>query len=289
MLIQIRDLTYIYAPHTPLQRVALQGVSLEIPPGERLGVLGPTGSGKSSLAQLIAGLLRPTAGAVLLDNIAAHLASVQAAERRRRIGLAFQYPESQFFAPTVLREVAFGPRNFGLPDTVIAERVHWALQMVGLDAGQIGERSPFTLSGGEMRRVALASVLAMQPEVLILDEPFAGLDPRGRQELLQRLLAWHAETDNATLIVISHDQDHLVSLVERVIVVANGQIVLDGPTRYVLSDMERLNSLGLDVPQPVAVLHQLHAAHWAVRTDLLSPAEAAAEIARAYALRRRQG
>jgi energy-coupling factor transport system ATP-binding protein len=191
MLVRVQDLYHTYAQGTPVQRAALRGVSLEFGPGERVGILGPTGSGKSTLVQHLAGLLAPTAGQVWLDGVAAHKRTAGARAQRRRVGLAFQYPEHQLFEQTVFREVAFGPRNLGLDEAQVTARVRWALTMVGLEPLGMEQRVPFTLSGGEMRRVALASILAMHPDVLILDEPTAGLDPRGRRELLDRIRGWH--------------------------------------------------------------------------------------------------
>lgn len=279
MLIRIEGLVHTYSPGTPMERTALRGVSLEIGAGERVGILGPTGSGKSTLVQHLAGLLTPTAGRVLLDGVAAHKRTVEARARRRRVGLAFQYPEAQIFEQTVFREVAFGPRNLGLDEAEIAARVHWALEMVELDP-VMEERVPFTLSGGEMRRVALASILAMRPEVLILDEPTAGLDPRGRRELLARVRLWQAES-GLTLIIVSHNLDELARVVERALVLGGGEVIADGPVRPVLSDGRLLRAAGLDVPQPVALLQALQKAGWEVRTDRLLPEEAAAEIVQA--------
>lgn len=280
MLIQVENLSHTYSPGTPLARAALHDVSLEIAPGERVGLVGRTGSGKSTLVQLVAGLLTPTAGQVLLDGIPAHERSAAARAARRRIGLAFQYPEDQIFEQTVAREIAFGPRNLGLGKDEIGVRVRWALEMVGLDAAMEG-RSPFTLSGGETRRVALASILALRPEVLILDEPTAGMDPRGRREMLARVRAWQMETD-ATLILISHDLEELARVVERAVVLDQGRVTADGPARQVLSDSTALAAAGLDVPQPVALLRALRESGWDVRTDRLLPEEAIEEIANAY-------
>jgi energy-coupling factor transport system ATP-binding protein len=253
-------------------------VSLEIAPGERVGLVGRTGSGKSTLVQHLAGLLRPTSGRVLLDGVAAHARS--SAAQRRKLALAFQYPEHQLFESTVSREVAFGPRNLGLGKDEIAARVGWALEMVGLDVEVMGTRVPFTLSGGEMRRVALAGVLAMRPEVLILDEPTAGLDPQGRRELLGRVVRWQEEIGLA-LVIVSHDLGELARVVERVVLLDDGQVAADGPVRRVLSDGDLLRAAGLDVPQPVALLQMLREAGWDVRVDRLLPQEAVTEIVRA--------
>jgi energy-coupling factor transport system ATP-binding protein len=279
VLIRVENLSHTYIPGTPLARAALRGVSLEITPGERVGLAGRTGSGKSTLVQHIAGLLAPTTGRVLLDGTPAHARTAQARAARRRIGLAFQHPEDQIFEQTVFREIAFGPRNLGLDKAEIAARVEWAINMVGLPSAMTS-RSPFTLSGGETRRVALASILAMRPEVLILDEPTAGLDPRGRRELIAHLRDWQCET-GSTLLMVSHSPDELARVVERVIVLEEGQLAADGCASDVLSNVALMSAAGLDAPQPVLLLCALHQSGWAVRTNLLLPEEALDEIIRA--------
>lgn len=280
MLIRVQGLTHRYAPGTPLERAALHGVDLEIRPGERVGVLGPTGSGKSTLAQLIAGLLRPTEGRVLLDGIAAHIRGAEARTRRRQVGMAFQYPEHQIFERTVFREVAFGLRKLGMRDCELDERVAWALDVVGLDAGTMAGRIPLTLSGGEMRRLALASILAMKPQVLILDEPTANLDPEGRRDLLDRVVSWREEAAS-TLIVISHDLDALARVADRAVLLTDGRIGADGPVRQVLSDRLLLEGAAFELPPSVALLQALRQAGWDVPCDRLLPEEAAFEIGRA--------
>lgn len=278
MLIRVEGLTHVYAPSTPFERTALRDVNLEIEAGESVGIVGPTGSGKSTLVAHLAGLLTPTAGRVLMDGV-----DISHERPGTRVGLAFQTPEDQIFEQTVFREVAFGPRNLGLTASEIEERVDWALEMVGLDPAVIRDRVPFTLSGGEMRRVALASILAMRPVILILDEPTAGQDPQSRRELLARLRALHAQGDLA-LIVVSHAMEEIARLVERIVVLNEGQLVANAPTRQVLSDAELLRSVGLDVPEPTALMRALHRRGLPVRTDVLSAAEAAAEIARVHLL-----
>jgi energy-coupling factor transport system ATP-binding protein len=312
MLIQVEDLTHIYAPGTPFERVALRQVNLQIGAGERVGILGPTGSGKSTLAQHLAGLLKPTAGRVLLDEVPVHSAP---RDHRLQVGIAFQYPEDQIFQQTVFREVAFGPRNLGLDEAEVTARVHWALEMAGLNPETMGQRMPFTLSGGEMRRVALAGILALRPRVLILDEPTAGQDPQSRRGLLARILAWQQET-GLTLIIISHAPEELVlspstllrtgpaeglgqalrpfdgtqgrlcsgQVVERLVMLKEGQVMADGPTQRILSDEAVLNTIGLDVPEPIRLLRALRQKGKKVRTDLVSTAEAAAEIAHVWGL-----
>ena len=286
MLIRAENLIHTYASGTPLERTALRGISLDVASGERVGIVGATGSGKSTLVRQLAGLLKPSAGQVWLNGVVAHGRTAKARDQRRRVGLAFQYPENQIFEQTVFREVAFGPRNLGLGDEEIVVRVRWALDLVGLElAGGVEERVPFALSGGETRRLALASILAMRPEVLILDEPTAGLDPQGRKMLLARILAWQEGT-NRTLVMVSHNLIELARAVERVVLLKEGRVVVDGPIRRVLSDSELLRSAGLDVPPPVALLLALRKADWDVRTDRLLPEEAACEIAQVRGLPR---
>jgi energy-coupling factor transport system ATP-binding protein len=303
MLIRVEGLTHIYAPHTPLAHIALQGINLQIGPGERVGIMGATGSGKSTLVQHIAGLLRPTRGVVRLDGVVAHGRSAATRATRRRIGLAFQYPEDQIFERTVFREVGFGLRNANVPSENLQIRVYWALELVGLTPESITHRNPLTLSGGEMRRVALASVLSMQPEVLILDEPTAGMDPRGQRDILDRIRSWQVAPPRSmslvepsdrlgwapqerthkprpTLIVVSHNVAAVSRLVDRVILLHDGRLAADGPVSQVLSDVELLAANGLEPPPPIMLLHLLRNAGWHVRTNLLHPEPAAAEIAR---------
>jgi len=288
VLIQVENLTHVYAPGTPFERVALRQVNLQIAAGERVGILGPTGSGKSTLAQHLAGLLKPTVGRVLLDGVSVHsalrLRSGQAPrDHRLQVGIAFQYPEDQIFEQTVFREVAFGPRNLGLDEAEVTARVRWALKMVDLDPETMSQRMPFTLSGGEMRRVALAGILALRPRVLILDEPTAGQDPQSRRGLLARILAWQEET-SLTLIIISHALEELEQGVERLVILKEGQVMADGPTRRVLGDVPLLNAVGLDMPEHVKLLWALRQRGRKVRTDLLSVAETATEIAHVWGL-----
>ena len=287
MLIQVEDLTHVYAPGTPFERVALRQVNLQIAAGERVGVLGPTGSGKSTLAQHLAGLLKPTAGRVLLDGVPVHSAP---RDHRLQVGIAFQYPEDQIFEQTVFREVAFGPRNLGLDEGEVTARVRWALEMVDLNPETMSQRMPFTLSGGEMRRVALAGILVLRPRVLILDEPTAGQDPQSRRGLLAQISAWQEET-GLTLIIISHalEEGSFLQAVERLVMLKEGQVVADGPTRHVLSDRALLNAIGLDVPEHVKLLQALRQRGEKVRTDLVSAAEAATEIAHVWGLRIENG
>ncbi|MGD2103704.1 MAG: energy-coupling factor transporter ATPase [Anaerolineae bacterium] len=281
MLIKVENLSHVYAAGSPLEQRALSNVSLQIAPGERIGVVGRTGSGKSTLMQHLAGLLKPTSGQVLLDGVPAHGRSSAARTRRGRLGIAFQYSEEQIFERTVFREIGFGPRNLGIRGRELSDRVNWALALVGLRPDALSARSPFTLSGGEMRRVALASVLAMRPDVLILDEPTAGLDPQGRGDLLDCVTAWREDSGH-TLIMVSHDLETMPRLVDRVILLSDGKVMSDGPTRSVLGNTDSLEAAGMSPPASVALLQRLHGAGWAVQTDKLGPEEVAKEIAEAH-------
>ncbi len=278
-MIEVRDVHHVYLQGSPLEAAALRGITLTIGQGERIGLIGPTGSGKSTLVQTLNALIRPTRGTVLVDGV--DIFSPQADRRRvrQKVALLFQYAEQQLFEETVLRDVAFGPRNLGLPEDEIASRVRGALLAVGLDPERLGSRSPFTLSGGEMRRVALAGVLAMAPQVLILDEPTAGLDPQSKAEFLQLILTLQGE-QKLTLIVISHSMDEVAQVAERVIVLHEGRVVMDGPTREVFARAEELAHLHLGIPQTAQVLHRLRARGLPVRTDLFTREEARAELLR---------
>jgi len=286
MLIQVQGLSFSYFPGTPLETLALRGINLVLRPGERVGLLGPTGSGKSTLAQLVAGLLQPMHGRVLLDGVTACGRRSDSRSRRMRVGMAFQYPEHQIFEQTVFDEVAYGARRLGVRGAELEARVARALANVGIDLADVTNRSPLSLSGGEMRRIALASILVRQPEVLILDEPTANLDPRGRRDLLARLLSWHSQS-NMTLIAISHSLDDLARIADRVILLVDGMVTADGPTARVLSDPVLLGRAGFQVPKPVALSRALREAGWSIPVDRLLPAEVAAEIARASACRAR--
>lgn len=283
-MIEIRDLHHTYLQGTPLEAEALRGVTLTIPDGDRVAVIGPTGSGKSTLVQTFNGLIRPTGGAVLVGGQDVFAPKTDRRQIRQQVALLFQYAEQQLFEETVTRDVGFGPRNLGLDPEEVTARVEEALRLVGLEPAAFGPRSPFTLSGGEMRRVALAGVLAMRPRVLILDEPTAGLDPQGKADLQRLILDLHGR-GGITLIVISHTMEEVARVAERVIVLAEGCVVMDGPVREIFARAAELEALHLAVPQPTQVLHRLRARGVPVRTDLLTLEEARAEILRALAPR----
>lgn len=281
-LIECIGLTHIYLKGTPLQTVALRDVTLSIGTGEFVGILGPTGSGKSTLIQHFNALLRPTTGVIRVAGIDLSRPRADVRTVRRQVGLVFQYPEHQLFEETVFEDVAYGPRNLGLPDDEVQERVTDALTQVGVDPGRFGRRSPFSLSGGEMRRVAIAGVLAMRPQVLVLDEPTAGLDPRGKQEILGRIDALHRER-SLTVVLITHSMDEAAQLTQRVIVLDRGQVAMDGPTRDVFGRADLLAALGLGIPVIVDVLQRLQQRGVPVRADAFTVDEARAAIREALA------
>jgi len=278
MVIELIDVSYVYEPHTPWEAVALRNVNLRIEAGEFIGLIGPTGSGKSTLIQLLNGLLLPTSGQVLVDGVDLAASKDLRRRLRQKVGLIFQYPEHQLFEETVFKDVAFGPTNLGLEEAEIERRVQRALKTVGLDPERFRERSPFNLSGGQMRRVAIAGVLAMEPEVLVLDEPTAGLDPQGRRTIMATIKKLHRQ-GGRTVILVSHNMVDIARLAERVVVLHAGRVVLDGPVREVFAAVEFLHELGLDVPPVTAVVHQLRERGAQLPAGVSSVPEAARAIA----------
>ena len=250
MSIVIEHLNYVYMAGGPYETKALNDVNLTIGDGEFIGLIGHTGSGKSTLVQHLNGLVMPTSGRVLVDGMDLADKATDRRAIRQRVGLVFQYPENQLFEETVEKDIAFGPKNLGLDENEIARRVKDAMRRVALDYDALHDRSVFELSGGQMRRVAIAGVLAMEPQVLVLDEPCAGLDPRGREEILGLIRDLHRES-GATIVMVSHSMDDVAALAERVIVMNHGEVVMDGAPRDVFSCGEELRGMGLDVPQAV--------------------------------------
>jgi energy-coupling factor transport system ATP-binding protein len=254
-LIACHEITHVYRRGTPLEAPALRGVSVEIAPGDMVAIIGPTGSGKSTLIQHFNGLLKPSTGTVRVDGQDLWAPRADRRRARQQIGLVFQFPEYQLFEETVRRDVAYGPRNLGLGEATIEERVDEALRQVGLDPGAFGDRSPFTLSGGEMRRVALAGVLAMRPRALVLDEPTAGLDPRARRELMDRIETLHRQ--GLTIVLVTHNMDEVSRLADRVIVMHAGRIAAEGSPRAVFVREDDLHAIGLDLPQAARLMREL--------------------------------
>lgn len=256
MSIVIEHLNYVYMQGGPYETKALDDVSLTIHDGEFVGLIGHTGSGKSTLVQHLNGLILPTSGQITVDGM--DLADKNTDKRaiRRRVGLVFQYPENQLFEETVAKDIAFGPKNLGLDEAEIDRRVRTAMRRVALDYDKLSQRSVFELSGGQMRRVAIAGVLAMEPQTLVLDEPCAGLDPKGREEILGLISDLHRES-GATIVMVSHSMDDVAALAERVIVMNHGKVAMDGAPREVFSRGEELRAIGLDVPQAVDLAQKL--------------------------------
>jgi len=281
MFLKLTGLEVVYRPNTPFAAKALDGVTLEIPPGQFLALIGATGSGKSTLVQTMNGLVKPSRGRIWADDLEITTAKDQLKKIRQKVGLVFQYPEHQLFEETVAADVAFGPKNLGLDQAEIDRRVTRALGQVGLNPGEVGKVSPFQLSGGQRRRVALAGILAMEPEVLILDEPTAGLDPRGRDDILNQVAAIHRER-GCTVILVSHSMEDVARLAQRIVVMHQGKVVLDGSPRQVFGGSIDLKPLGLAVPQWNQILMELKARGRPVRTDALTVDEAVEEIWREF-------
>ena len=267
MPIQIEHLTHTYMPGSPFAAVALHDVNLTIEDGELIGLLGHTGSGKTTLVQHLNGLVKATEGRIVVDGLDLTEKGVSLLEVRRKVGLVFQYPEYQLFEETVAKDIAFGPKNLGLAPDEIDRRVRHAMQQVGLDYDTIADVSPFELSGGQMQRVAIAGVLAMQPKVLILDEPTAGLDPAGRRSILNMIRDLHA-AGGLTVIMVSHSMDDISTLATRLVVMSKGELVLTGTPREVFMQQELMQSIGLDIPQAAQLAHALRAEGFDLPEDL---------------------
>ena len=256
-ILEVRNLDYIYSAGTPFEHKALDNVSFALAPGEFVGIIGHTGSGKSTLMQQMNGLLKPTSGQVLLDGADIWSDKKLTRQARFRVGLVFQYPEYQLFEETVYRDIAFGPKNMGLGEEEVDRRVREAAGFVGLTEAQL-EVSPFDLSGGQKRRVAIAGVIAMEPEVLILDEPTAGLDPVGRAEILGNIEAYR-QAKNATIMMVSHSMEDVARLTDRLLVMNGSRLAMDGTPSEVFSRAQELLAMGLNIPQVTQVFLKLKA------------------------------
>ena len=254
-ILEVKNLTYIYSAGTPFEHKALDNVSFSVHRGEFIGIIGHTGSGKSTLMQQLNGLLKPTSGSVLLDGRDIWADKQQTRQARFRVGLVFQYPEYQLFEETVYRDIAFGPKNMGLSQEEIQRRVLEAAGFVGITQQQL-QVSPFDLSGGQKRRVAIAGVIAMEPEVLILDEPTAGLDPVGRAEILQNIENYR-KAKNATVMMVSHSMEDVARLTDRLLVMNGSKLAMDGPPQEIFSHAQELLDMGLSIPQVTQVFLHL--------------------------------
>lgn len=280
MSIKIENLTHIYMAKSPFEKKALDNVSLEIKDGEFLALIGHTGSGKSTLIQHINGLLKPSSGKIIVDNIDITSKEVKLTEIRKKVGLVFQYAEYQLFEETIEKDIAFGPKNLGLSEDEISDRVKRAMNIVGLDYEVYKDKSPFELSGGQKRRVAIAGVVAMEPKILILDEPTAGLDPKGRDEILGKIELLHKEY-NMTIILVSHSMEDVAKVADRILVMDGGKCILDGPPKVIFKDVETLERVGLAVPQVTYLVRELRKKGFNISDDVFTLKEAKEEILKA--------
>ena len=254
-ILETQELTYTYSVGTPFEKTAVDHVDLAIEEGEMIGVMGHTGSGKSTLIQHFNGLLKPTSGKILLNGKDIWEDKSKIRDVRFQVGLVFQYPEYQIFEETVYKDIAFGPKNMGLDDAEIKRRVLETAHDIGLSE-ELMERSPFELSGGQKRRVAIAGVMAMQPKVLILDEPTAGLDPAGRDKILEHIKAYHRRTKN-TILIVSHSMEDIASFADKILVMSNSRLFCYDETVKVFARSKEISEIGLDVPQITKVFEKL--------------------------------
>ena len=275
-IISVENLTHTYGAHSPFEKHAIRGVTLDIEQGELLGIIGHTGSGKSTLIQHLNGLLRPNDGRVLLDGKDIWEKPKEIRAVRFRVGMVFQYPEHQLFEDTIYKDIAFGPKNMGLSEEEIDRRVRQAAAYVGLDEALL-DKSPFDLSGGEKRRAAIAGVMAMEPEVLILDEPTAGLDPRGREQILA-MIQDYRKTRGTTVLLVTHSMEDVARVADRVLVMADGQVAMLDTVQAVFSRAEELEAIGLTVPAVTKTLLLLQRAGVAVDTAAYTVEQATAQI-----------
>jgi len=279
MSIKIEKLTHVYMPKTPFEKKALDNISLEIEQGEFVALIGHTGSGKSTLIQHINGLLKPTSGTIIIDELDITAKKAKLTGVRKKVGLVFQYPEYQLFEETIEKDIAFGPHNLGLDNDEINKRVQRAMKIVGLDYEEYKDKSPFEISGGQKRRVAIAGVVAMEPKVLILDEPTAGLDPKGRDDILSKIVQLYKE-NNMTIILVSHSMEDVAKVANRIIVMDEGTCILDGTPAKIFKEIEVLESVGLAVPQVTYLIRELRSKGFDVSEDTFTVEKAKRELLR---------
>jgi energy-coupling factor transport system ATP-binding protein len=285
-VLRVEELHHTYLRGTPFEAVSLRGVNMEVHQGEIVSIIGPTGSGKSTLIQHLNGLIRPQEGNVFVLGQDLRDPGLDVKGLRRQVGMIFQTPEQQLFEQYVGDDIAFGPRNYGLDRTEVRQRVKKAMGMVGLGFEEFKDRLTFSLSGGEMRKVAIAGVLALEPRILVFDEPTCGLDPATSSEFLTKIRELRDE-EEVTVILVSHDMESVAQLADRIYVILRGQSILEGTPRQIFSQSGLLRGYGLDTPQVTRVLHDLHGRGAPVRVDLLSVNEAQEEIARCFDLTER--
>lgn len=280
MSIRIENLNHIYGRGTPFEKLALENISLEIQSGDFVGLIGHTGSGKSTLVQHINGLLKPSSGNIVVDGVDIREKGVDMKSVRQKVGLVFQYPEHQLFEETIYKDIAFGPKNLDLSEAEVDERVREAMDMVDLDFEEYRNRSPFELSGGQKRRVAIAGVLAMKPTTLILDEPTAGLDPRGRDELLSQLKRLNTMEDRMTIILVSHSMDDIAELVDNIVLMNRGKIGMVGRPSEIFKRVDEVESFGLSAPQVTYLMKALKVKYPDIDDEIYRIEDAKQEILR---------
>ncbi len=281
MPIVLDNITYTYGVNTPFEKRALDRVTLTINEGEFVGIIGHTGSGKSTLVQHLNGLLHPTTGTVTINGIDASHKTKEAKSARHKVGMVFQYPEHQLFEETIAKDIAFGPQNLGLSEDDINKRVRQAMEFVGLDYEQYKDRMPFHLSGGQMRRVAIAGVIALNPSYLVLDEPSAGLDPFGREEIFEKIIALHRDKKK-TVVLVSHNMEDISRMANRLIVMDKGRVVLDdSPITIFKTHRDILRKVGVDVPPVWKLMDDLRHRGLDAKEDVLSPTDAINSIYKA--------
>lgn len=279
MDINFKNVSFVYGEKTPFEKLALDNIDLTIKKGEFVGIIGHTGSGKSTLIQHFNGILKPTSGDVFIGDMNTKDKTLAKSGLRYKIGLVFQYPEYQLFEETIEKDIAFGPKNMGLSEAEVTERVKEAMELVGLDYEAKKDKSPFEISGGQKRRVAIAGILAMKPDILILDEPTAGLDPKGRDELFFQIKRLY-EKNNITIVLISHSMEDVAKLVNRIIIMKNGKIHLDSSTKEAFSNVDDLKKVGLNVPQITELMDILRKKGHNFSKNILTVDEAFSEIKR---------
>lgn len=272
-LIEINNLSHVYSPGLPFEKKAVDDISLKIEENEFIGLIGHTGSGKSTFIQHLNGLLKPSSGEIIIDGTRVDKSGSNLTDLRKKVGLVFQYPEYQLFEETIERDIAFGPRNLDISEEEVHERVKASMEAVGLDYETYKDKSPFELSGGLKRRVAIAGVLAMEPKVLILDEPTAGLDPRGRDEILSEIKSIH-ENRKITVILVSHSMEDVAKIAERIIVFDKGKVFLDGEPREIFRNEDKLLGVGLGIPQITSLMRTLKKKGLDINEDAITVEEA---------------
>lgn len=272
-LIEINNLTHIYSEGLPFEKKAVDDISLKVEENEFIGLIGHTGSGKSTFIQHLNGLLKPSSGEIIIDGTRVDKSGANLTDLRKKVGLVFQYPEYQLFEETIERDIVFGPKNLDISEEEVQERVKSSMESVGLDYETYKDKSPFELSGGLKRRVAIAGVLAMEPKVLILDEPTAGLDPRGRDEILSEIESIH-EKRKMTVILVSHSMEDVAKIAERIVVLDKGKVFLDGEPRDIFREEDKLLGVGLGIPQITFLMRTLKKKGLDINEDAITVEEA---------------